>query len=688
MKISRVKIPKLFLVIFFILFILIIIKLSYVALAKNVEGYNLTEFANNRNTVEKVLYAQRGNIYDVNGETIAQNANSYTLVAILSETREDHVVDKEATAQALAQVLDLEYDYVLERLNKQGYQVEFGTKGRNISENKKQEIEALNLPGIEFVEGVKRYYKKGKMASYVVGYAKENDDGEIVGEMGVEYYYNNILKGKDGLTIYQKDGAGYQMGEAITTDPVSGSDIYLTIDSQIQLIVEDAIKKLENYRMDWVTLNVMDANTGAIVASSASPNFNPNTLEGLESYVNPLVGYAYEPGSTMKIFSWLAAIENDVYNGQEKYKSGTVKVGGVTIKDFNNVGWGEITYDKGFAYSSNVAATNLAFRLGSQKLGDFYRSLGFGEKTNIDLPGEESGVIRINYDTELANASFGQGIMTTPIQNLQALSILTNEGVMLKPYIISKIVDQDGKVTFEAQREELGKKVASDSVDKIRSLMHDVVYAGTSNIWQTNNVSLIGKTGTAQIASPNGGYLTGSNDYIYSFAGIFPEENSRYIFYVSAKKLEGGAVSLSKVITDMVESIANYANITDTKTPVDETKLINLDNYLSGDVLKAQEKLTALGLNVVTIGNKSTIINQYPLKNSTVLKGSKVFLLTDKEEIPMLDIKGWSSNEVISFCNLIGLKYKFNGYGRVDSFNIEVGSIIDLNSTLEVNLST
>lgn len=694
-KRSRIILSKIFILVFFCAFLAAIVKLVYVAASTKVDGINLSEFASKRNTVKKTLYASRGNIYDINGETIAQNVNSYTLIAYLSESRTtnpnnpQHVVDKEATAKALSEVLDMDYDYALQRLNVEGaYQVEFGTSGKNLSENKKKEIESLDLPGIDFIAGSKRYYKNSKMASYIVGYAKANDDGEIVGEMGIESYYNDVLKGTDGYTEYQRDAYGYQMGDAYTIEPVSGSDIYLTIDSGIQLILEDAVHTLEeNNTFSWFTFTVMDAKTGAIVGSASSPNFNPNTLEGLTNYVNPLVGYTYEPGSTMKIFSWLAAMENGIYDGEEEYMSGTINVAGASIKDFNNSGWGLINYDTGFVYSSNVGATKLALKLGNVKLREFYESLGFGSKTGIELPGEESGIIKLTYESELASASFGQGITTTPIQTLQALSILTNDGVMLKPYIVDKIVDDKGNITYEGGRTELGQKVSSESIQKMQELMYDVVYNGLTKIWQPNNVTLAGKTGTAQIASPNGGYLTGSVNYVRSFAGIFPYEDPEYIFYVSVKQIDGGASAVANVVTKAIESIANYANITNTKSEGDASKIIALENYLSENVEVVREQLENQGLKVITIGNGENIINQYPLNRTKVLQGSKVFLLTDNKEYQMPDISGWSSSEVMNFCNIIGLKFEFSGYGVVSEFNISPGEVIDLSKTLEVTLN-
>ena len=379
-------------------------------------------------------------------------------------------------------------------------------------------------------------------------------------------------------------------------------------------------------------------------------------------------------------------MENGVYDGDETYMSGSVTAGDAIIRDFNVTGWGNISYDTGFAYSSNVGATYLAKKLGNTKLREYYESLGFGKKTNIELPGEESGILRITYESELATASFGQGITTTPIQTLQALSILTNDGIMLKPYIVDKIVNEKGEVTYKGQRTELGRKASSKSIKKMQELMYDVVYNGLVTLWRPDNVVLAGKTGTAQIASPYGGYLSGMYDYIYSFAGFFPYENPKYIIYVSAKQIEGGANSLAPIFADTVESIANYANITTEPTDLDMSNIITLKNYISTSVKDTKNSLEKLELNPIIIGNGNNVINQFPPNKAKVLKNSKVFLLTESKTYTMPDMTGWSTSEVISFCNLIGLKYHFTNYGLVDKFNFKVNSNIDLTKTLEITL--
>lgn len=682
-----------------ILFLLlgIILKVLYIGLSKKVDGINIKAFADNRNTQEDVLYAKRGTIYDKNGEALAQTVNSYTLIAYLSEKRSEnektpqHVVDKEYTAQVLSEHLNADKDAILKQLNKDKYQVEFGSAGRNLSELKKTEIENLELPGIDFIVSTKRYYKMGAFASYIIGYAKTDENGNTKGEMGIEESFNNKLEGTNGKKIYQKDLYGYQIPNtpSITEDPVDGYNVYLTIDNNIQIIIEKAVKNLSTSRqIDWMTFSVIDANTGAIVASASSPSFNPNELDTIKSYLNPLVAYQYEPGSTMKTFSFLAALEEGIYDGSKKYESGKIEVADATIRDFNNKGWGTIDYDTGFAYSSNVAATNLGLALGVGKLKTFYQKAGFGQKTGIELPGEQSGKLNFTYKSELANASFGQGITTTPIQTLQAMTILTNNGTMIKPYLVDHITDNDGNVVYSGKRTVVRDVASSKNVKYMNKLLHNVVYEGLSNYWQPNNVSLIGKTGTAQIASPKGGYLTGEYDYIKSFAGIFPEEDPKYILYVSVKQMVGTTKDLANCVTTAVEEIANYANINykGDKEKV-ESKVITLKNYVSKNILETKTNLENQGLNVIVIGSGDVIINQNPLKGMKVIKGQKVFLLTNKGPYIMPNIYNWSSSDIITFCKLIKLDYEIDGYGIVKSTSISEGSEIKADDKLIINLS-
>lgn len=394
------------------LFLIIIGKLIYVACSPEVDGIDLSKFALSRTTAKKTILANRGTIYDELGEVLAQDVRSYTVIAYLSESRTTdpkhpkHVVDKQMTAEALSPLINMEVDDILKLLKKDKYQVELGPGGRNITELVKGQIEDLDLPGIDFIKSTKRDYPNGDFASYIIGYAKKNDNDIIVGELGIEGKYNKELSGKNGSITYQKDAYGYQIANtpSATEESSDGYDIYLTIDHNIELYLENAISEIENIGCEWTNITIADAKTGAIVASSSSPSYNPNILN-IKNYNNPLTSYAYEPGSTMKIYSFMAAIEEGIYDGNAKYKSGFIEVDDYKIKDWNNKGWGSITYDVGFTYSSNVAAVNLAQKLGKSKLLEYYEKFGFGKATGIELSNEYTGKIDFYYASELDRKS-------------------------------------------------------------------------------------------------------------------------------------------------------------------------------------------------------------------------------------------------------------------------------------------
>jgi len=688
---------KITLLVFSFFFLLIIIKLSYVALYENVDGINLTEFANNRNTTKQTLYASRGSIYDVNGDELAKNVKSYTVIAYLSasrtknEKKPQHVVDKVLTASKLSPLIHMSEEAIMKLLDQELYQVELGPGGRGITEETKKQIEALELPGISFITSTKRFYKNKSYASYLIGYARSDEQGEIKGQMGIESYYDNYLKGTDGYTEYQQDAAGYPMPNTqITQDAESGSDIYLTIDNNVQLILENVLTKLKNeHALDWAQFSVMDAKSGAIVGSATIPNFDLNTLVGITSYLNPLTSYQYEPGSTMKIFSFMAAIENGIYKGDDTFQSGHIILkDGTRINDFNNAGWGVINYDTGFSYSSNVAATKLALNLGVGKLKDFYEKCGFGKKTGITLPSESEGIINFNYESELANASFGQGMTVTPVQMLQALSSLANDGVMVKPYIISKIVNSKGEIIETGTREEVGRIASVTTIERMKKMMYDVVYNGFAynKGYAPDNVTIAGKTGTAQIASPKGGYLSGEYDYIKSFAGFFPYEDPQYIIYFSTKKLVSSSADIMSVVSSTIKEIAKVMSIGTTQKEEEISKIVTVNNYISKSVDWVLADMKKQKLTSVVLGEGNYIIQQYPSPNVSTLEGAKVFLLTNQQTYKMPDVTGWSTNDMIRLCNMIGLSYKMNGYGKVLSTSVNTGEEIDLNTVLEINL--
>ena len=283
---------------------------------------------------------------------------------------EDYVEDIEDTSNKLASVLGVEVSEISDILTRgkenNRYQVEFGSIGKGLTELIKDDIDDLQLQGIDFIKNIKRYYPSGDFASYALGYTvvKEDDIGNdwITGEMGIEEYFNEQLTGSTGYVTYEKDKYGYKIanGREYIEPADDGNDVYLTIDEKIQLFIENAVKNTQNEsEAEWVLMAVMDAKTGAILGYSSTPSFDPN-LRNMTSYIDPISTLTYEPGSTMKIFSYMCAIESGKYDGATTYESGSksytseVDDSIVTISDWNKKGWGTITYDHGFALSSNI----------------------------------------------------------------------------------------------------------------------------------------------------------------------------------------------------------------------------------------------------------------------------------------------------------------------------------------------
>ena len=286
----------------------------------------------------------------------------------------------------------------------------------------------------------------------------------------------------------------------------------------------------------------------------STTSFDPN-IKDIKSYLDPNISVSFEPGSTMKIFSYMAVMEAGKYNGSETFQSGTyTTTDGTVIGDWDRKGWGEISYDKGFALSSNVGIVNLVHNyIDRDILMDYYKKLGFGAKTGIELSKETAGKLSFKYETEVLNAGFGQGIMVTSIQNIKALTSIANDGILLQPYIVDKIVDSEGNIIEENTRTELGRVASKTTTDKIKDLMDSVVLEGTGTNYNMPGYNLIAKTGTAQIASTNGtGYLTGEYDVIRGFAGMFPKEDPEIIIYANVKRPRQYANALAHVVKSVI----------------------------------------------------------------------------------------------------------------------------------------
>jgi len=438
----------------------------------------------------------------------------------------------------------------------------------------------------------------------------------------------------------------------------------------------------------------MDAKTGDILASSSTPSFNPNTRD-VQNYENLLVSNAFEPGSTMKIYTYMCAIEKGTYDGNATFRSGAIEVADATIKDWNNVGWGTINFDKGFEYSSNVGVSNIMNRfIDKNDLRDCLNKYGFGKNTGVDIARENSGKLGFKYPVEVANAGFGQGINTTVIQHLKALTIISNNGKALTPHVVSKIVNTNtGKTTYKRKIEESEQIVSTNTVNKMKDLMYNVVNSpdplATGKRYQIEGFDIIGKTGTAQIASPRGGYLTGDSNYIYSFAGMYPKDNPEIIIYAAVKRPSVGAtVVVSDGVNNIMKNIAKYKNMfTGSSLNSSSVVSLELDSYVNKKTEDIKGMLEANKITPIIIGGGDKIINQYPSKGDKVLSYDRVILITNGDKNKMPDLNGYSRSEAIYLMKALNYKFEIDGYGYVTSQSIEKGKDVLENDIVKITLS-
>lgn len=713
------KFPKKVFICFLLIMLIFIGQLGYLSLSKNIYGINMKDFSANRNTVKTILKSKRGTIYDKDGNTLASNVTSYTVIAYLNEKItgnskiQKHVTDVHKTAEALSPIINMEVESIEKLLNEgianNAWQVELGPGGRNITELKKEQIEKLGLPGIDFVESIKRYYPNGDFASYIIGYVRRYEEPvfengiekiqyNLIGEMGIEAKYNENLTGKDGSITYQKDLSGYKIPDTPETlvPAQDGNDIYLTIDSSIQRFVEAAVKDVvEEANPEWMTITVMDAKTGDILGTTAAPSFDPN-IKDIKSYENPLITTTYEPGSTMKIYTYMCAMETGQYDGNATYESGSIKFSDdEEVRDWNKYGWGYISYDKGFEYSSNVAvSTLLQTILNKNKYRECLEKYGFGQKTGIELSNESNGNIStFNYPIEVANASFGQGITITAMQMLQGLTILSNDGKMLKPHIVEKIVNSNtNEVIYKKEKEETDQIVSKDTVEKMKKLMYNVVNSddeiATGKYYNINGLNVIGKTGTAQIFDvQQNRYLDGDNDYIFSFAGMYPYEDPEVIIYTTMKKpVRDAQWPMVRAARLVMESVAKYKGIYNDTSNVVKVPTYKIENYVNKNINDIKGSLEGKNIDIITIGNGDTIVNQYPGPNSTITEHEKLFLVTNNSDITMPNMSNWSLGNAKKFFELANVSYMTEGYGYVKEQSIPEGTLLDKSVEIKITL--
>lgn len=693
---------------FGLLFFTLVLRYSYIMLTGHSSGEDLIMKANEKYLVNSQQQPERGKIYDRNGKVLAEDVERYKVVAIVDKKASEgsekpkHVTDKKETAKKLATVIDMSAKEIEDKLdNKKAFQVEFGQKGTDLTYQEKEKIEKMKLPGVTLYPETERFYPNGNFASHLIGMAqKDPDSGDLKGAMGVEKIFDSYLSGQKGALSYIHDIWGYiAPNTKKEKTPQRGDDVHLTLDSNIQVFVEEALDGMvKHYKPKDLFAVVMDAHTGEILAFSQRPTFNPETGKDFgKKWANDLYQNTYEPGSTFKSYGLAAAIQEGKFDPDKKYTAEPREVMGSKISDWNKVGWGEIPMSLGFTYSSNTLMMHLQDLVGADKMKDWYEKFGFGQSTNGMFDGEATGGIAWDNEAQQKTSSFGQSTTVTPVQMLKAQSAFFNGGNMIKPWYVDNVTNPVSKDTFyKGKKEYDGKPITKDTAKKVRTELDKVVNSEDSHAknYQIDGYDVAGKTGTAQVADPdNGGYVEGENPYFVSFIGDAPKDDPEVIVYAGmslAQKNDQEAyeMGVSKAFKPIMENTLKYLNVGDKKSKDNsDVKYSEVPNVEGQETQKAQDKINGKSLKPIVIGNGEKVTKQSVSANKEVLPNSKVLLLTDSD-VTMPDMTGWSKEEVVAFELLTKTKVTTKGSGFVSNQSVTKGQKISSKDKIEVTLSS
>ncbi|WP_127533506.1 stage V sporulation protein D [Paenibacillus kobensis] len=641
MKVSNVTVRRrMYVALIFgiVAFAALIGRLAYVQLWK---GEELAAKAEDSWRREVPFTAKRGEILDRNGVRLAYNISSPTIWAVPVQIK-----DKEKAARELAPVLGMTAEKLLPMLKKSERIVQVKPQGRKITLEKAQQVRELAIPGIMIGEDNKRFYPYGTLAAHVLGFTGIDNQGLT----GVEAKYNKYLEGIQGNVAYLADAAGNLMpGSGDTYNaPKDGLNLQLTIDKQIQTIMERELDAaMARLNPDHIIAIAMNPNNGEVLAMSSRPTYQPDLYREVPAEVynrNLPVWMTYEPGSTFKIITLAAAIEENKVNltNERFFDPGAVEVGGARLRCWKKGGHGSQTFLEVVQNSCNPGFVALGQRLGKEKLFEYIRGFGFGTKTGIDINGEENGILfklsRVG-PVELATTAFGQGVSVTPIQQITAVAAAINGGTLYKPHLAKGWINPETGETVESFDPEPVRTVISESTSKqVREALESVVAQGTGGNAFIDGYRVGGKTGTAQKVV-NGRYSP--NEHIVSFVGFAPADDPQIIVYLAVDNPQGiqfGGVVAAPIVRNIMDDSLQYLGIPPRTKQIEkeyklgENKIVAVPNLVGKTVSDIYEDMN-MNFNLATAGTGTTVIRQAPAAGTRVEKGSTIRIYLGSEDM-------------------------------------------------------
>lgn len=622
---------KIVLLIVLFIFAIIIAKVFYIEV---IDYKKLNSLASGLWSRNLPIEADRGNIYTVDGEAIASNLTTTSLVFIPNQIK-----NKDLVAEKISEILDVPKGKIEEHLYKKSMMERVHPEGRRLSYEIADKIENLHFDGVYLLKESKRYYPHNEMLSHVLGYVGIDNQGLS----GLELEYDDILTGEYGSIQYFSDAKGNNLERnSVYVEPEDGLDIYLTVDYGIQSSIE---RELDNvvlrYNPDGAWAIAMNPNTGEILGMSSRPNFNPNSYKDYDTETinrNMAIWASYEPGSTFKILTLSAAVNEGKVDLLKDtfYDGGSVNVDGARIKCWKHGGHGSQTFLEVVQNSCNPGFVELGNRLGKETLFDYINKFGYGKKTGIDLNGEATGIL-FSLDkvgpVELATTAFGQGVSVTALQQVVAVSAAINGGILYKPYIVKRVAyHENGQIIKEVKPTIVRDNIVTkDTSEKVRMTLESVVSLGTGRNAYIDGYRVGGKTGTAQKVN-NGIYMQGN--YIVSFIGFLPANDPKIVVYLAIDNPKGvtqyGGTVSAPIVKNIMEDAITSLNIekqdggTEKRYQWYDKKYYTVPNVVGKSKKEATSMLKSF--SVEYSGSGDVVVNQSPDSDSRIAEGEKVRL--------------------------------------------------------------
>lgn len=712
------------------LFAILTLRLSYIMIVKRAE---YSAMAEEQWTSEVKIDARRGRILDRNGVELAVSANVYRIdfdlnaIRSFCETQEKKngkLKTMEDIAPLIAEAVGMEEAEVLKKLTTKlpsGANAGSATLKRRIEKDAADKVKALiketGLTGVIVSPDTKRYYPNDNFLAHVLG--STNIDGK--GLTGIELMYNEALSGIPGMKITELAATGGEFPYTISnfTPPVDGKDVTLTIDDNIQFFAEKiASQALIDHEAKAVSILVMDPKTGEILAMANKPDFNPNDpYKGAESYSgandsdkvqamwrNRLVNDTFEPGSIFKVITAIAAMDEGLVNDNTQFNCGGHLVyGGRTIKCWKTTGHGTQTFPEIIQNSCNVGFMKLGEMLGKEKLYEYIKKYGFGQKSGIDLPGEAKGIL-MNYDsiseTNLATISFGQTNTVNSVQFMAAFNAIANGGTWIQPHVMKEISHKDtnGTVVVDEQYNPTTRKVGNEETTKqLRSHLERVVTSGSAKATFIEGYHIGGKTGTAQKVNPENGTYEASK-YVSSFVGMAPVDDPKITIMMTVDEPGTGVYYAGPVVTPYVHTLfTDIFNYMESNFSSENAGAIVRDVVIPEirgmKIADAKKALADQHLQAEIVGSGDVVTEVKPYPGYAVKEGSKITLNTESsstssKSVIMPDVRGYSLQSATSLLDSLGIKITTEGTGLVSAQSIPSGELINKGITVKLTLNS